>query len=241
MANEERLIRMRQAMEAERLDALVLRLPENVLLLSGFWPMIGACTLVFPLQGPVICVNPDCYEAEASSSLWDAQSIYYGHGVLGAPDRATAVRNILAGIAKDKGWRRIGYEGSFEVAAPSWNSAEFLVPAAPSHELLWAAFDGSELVDVSALLQAQRRRKTGYEIAKLRTASEISAIGLRTFERIVAVGISGVELAAAVERDIMVDGTGYNGATRVRAFAQVAAGPEESAFGYRPNEISSVW
>jgi Xaa-Pro aminopeptidase len=240
MANEERLIRMRQAMEAERLDALVLRLPENVLLLSGFWPMIGACTLVFPLQGPVICVNPDCYEAEASSSLWDAQSIYYGHGVLGAPDRATAVRNILAGIAKDKGWRRIGYEGSFEVAAPSWNSAEFLVPAAPSHELLWAAFDGSELVDVSALLQAQRRRKTGYEIAKLRTASEISAIGLRTFERIVAVGISGVELAAAVERDIMVDGTGYNGATRVRAFAQVAAGPEESAFGYRPNEISTV-
>ena len=240
MANEERLIRMRQAMEAERLDALVLRLPENVLLLSGFWPMIGACTLVFPLQGPVICVNPDCYEAEASSSLWDAQSIYYGHGVLGAPDRATAVRNILAGIAKDKGWRRIGYEGSFEVAAPSWNSAEFLVPAAPSHELLRAAFDGSELVDVSALLQAQRRRKTGYEIAKLRTASEISAIGLRTFERIVAVGISGVELAAAVERDIMVDGTGYNGATRVRAFAQVAAGPEESAFGYRPNEISTV-
>lgn len=240
MANEQRLERMREAMETDRLDAVVLQLPENVLLLSGYWPMIGACTLVFPLQGPVICINPDCYEPEASSSLWDAQSIYYGHGVLGAPDRATAVRNILAGIAKGRGWRRIGYEASFEVVAPSWNSAELLVPAAPSHELLRAAFDGGELVDVSALLQAQRRRKTPYESAKLRTASEISAIGLKTFERIVAVGISGVELAAEVERDIMVRGTGYNGATRVRAFAQVAVGPQESAFGYRPNEISTV-
>ena len=36
-------------MEAAQLDALVLRLPENVLLLSGFWPMIGAAFLVFPL------------------------------------------------------------------------------------------------------------------------------------------------------------------------------------------------
>ncbi len=58
MQNQERLDRMRQAMEAESLDALVLRLPENVLLLSGFWPMIGATVLVFPLDGAPVCVIP---------------------------------------------------------------------------------------------------------------------------------------------------------------------------------------
>ncbi|MGH9446156.1 MAG: M24 family metallopeptidase, partial [Terriglobia bacterium] len=102
-----------------------------------------------------------------------------------------------------------------------------------------AVFEGCELVDASVLLQSQRRRKTAYEIAKLRTANAISCIGLETFERSVEVGVSGVELAAAVEREVMARGTGLHGAHRVRAYAQVAAGPEESAIGYRPSEVST--
>jgi len=38
MPNEVRRTKMRRAMEAQNLDALILRLPENVLLLSGHWP-----------------------------------------------------------------------------------------------------------------------------------------------------------------------------------------------------------
>ena len=67
--NQLRLDRMRQAMEAARLDALVLRLPENVLLLSGYWPMLGASTLVFPLDGRPQILVPEYYAAEASASL----------------------------------------------------------------------------------------------------------------------------------------------------------------------------
>jgi Xaa-Pro dipeptidase len=240
MPNEERLNRMRQAMETEKLDALVLSLPENVLLLSGFWPMIGATTLVFPLHGNPVCIIPDCYESEASRSLWDAQTVYYRYGVLGAPSPATAVRNGLAGIARGKAWRRIGFEASFEVVAPSWNSAEFLLPAALTRELLNSVFEGGELIDASPLLQTQRLRKTAYEIEKLRAASDISRIGLEAFERLVEIGISGVELAAAAEHDVMTLGTKRCGAFRVRGFAQVAVGSEETSLGYRPNEVSTV-
>jgi Xaa-Pro dipeptidase len=239
MVNEERLNRMRRAMEADRLDALVLRLPENVLLLSGFWPMIGATTLVFPLHGDSVCIIPDCYQQEAAKSLWGSQTVYYGYGVLSAPNPATAVQNNLTAIVKNKSWKRIGYEGSFGVVAPSWNSAEFLVPATQSRELLALAFDRSDLVDVSALLQSQRLRKTQYEIEKLRLASEISCFGLEAFEALVEVGATGVELAATVEREVMVSGT-RKGADRVRAFAQVAVGPDETAVGYRPNEVSTL-
>jgi Xaa-Pro dipeptidase len=239
MANEERLNRMRHAMEAERLDALVLRLPENVLLLSGFWPMIGATTLVFPLHDDPICIIPDCYQQEAAKSLWGAKTIFYGYGVLNAPNPAAAVQKVLTTLARAKSWKRVGYEGSFEVVAPSWNAAEFLVPAAQSRELLVEAFAGSQLVDASELLQTQRLRKTSYEKDKLRLASEISRFGLEAFEKLVEVGTTGVEFAAAVEREVMVSGT-RKGAERVRAFAQVAVGPDETAFGYRPNEISTL-
>jgi Xaa-Pro dipeptidase len=239
MPNEERLTRMRRAMADECLDALVLRLPENVLLLSGFWPMIGATFLVFPVDGEPHCIIPACYEAEASGSLWKMTASYYRYGVLGAnPD--AAVLEFLSSIARSNRWARIGFEGSFEVAAPPWNTAEVLVPASQTHRLLDTIFHDSELVDATALLQSERRIKTPYEIDKLRFASEISSIGLKSFEDLVAPGITGVELAAAVERDIMVHGTLKRGAFRARAFAQVAVGPDETAVGYRPNEVSTA-
>ena len=240
MANKDRLDRMREAMQAADLDALVLRLPENVLLLSGFWPMIGAAVLVFPVDGSSVCIVPQCYESEASASLWDAQAIYYRYGVLGAQRPAQALRDILEGLNGAARWKKIGYEGDFEVIAPSWNSGEVLVPTTQSRELLSTAFPGRDLVDASALLKSERRIKTAYEIAKLRVASEISCIGLDVFERSVRVGVSGVELAAEVEREVMIKGTGYHGAMRVRAYAQVAVGADESAVGYRPNEISTA-
>jgi Xaa-Pro aminopeptidase len=201
--------------------------------------MIGATTLVFPLHGNSVCIIPSCYEQEAAKSLWDSQRVFYGYGVLEAPNPAIAVQNSLSAMAKGKSWKRVGYEASFEVVAPSWNSAEFLVPAAQSREMLANVFAGSELVDVSVLLQTQRLQKTTYEIEKLRLASEISCFGLDMFEKLVEVGITGVELAAAVEQEVMVSGT-KKGADRVRAFAQVAVGPEETAVGYRPNEVSTL-
>ena len=85
------------------------------------------------------------------------------------------------------------------------------MPTASTREIYRTAFDGSEVVDISVFLQTQRRRKTAYEIAKVRIASEISCIGLEAFERLAVVGASGVELAAEVEREIMVRGTGYQG------------------------------
>jgi Xaa-Pro dipeptidase len=240
MQNQERLDRMRRAMEAERLDALALRLPENVLLLSGFWPMIGASVLVFPREGRPVCAIPHCYEYEASLALWEAEAAYFRYGVLDAPEPGSAIRDILAAAARGKGWRRVGYEADFEVVAPSWNSGEAQVPAARTREIYRAAFERAELVDVSSLLQVQRRRKTAYEIAKIRIASEISTIGLEAFERLAIAGRSGVELAAEVEREIMARGTGHLGAFRVRAYAQVATGPDETAVGYRPNEVSTL-
>src|SRR5580700_9010611 len=128
MPNQERLERMRRAMSAHRIDALIVRLPENVLLLSGFWPMIGAMLFVFPVDGVPDAIFPDCYEQEAGRSLWEARATHYRYGVLGAEAADAALLKILSGIAKTRPWKRVGFEDRFDVAAPSWNAAEFLVP-----------------------------------------------------------------------------------------------------------------
>lgn len=240
MSNTERLDRMRRAMEIARLDVLVLRLPENVLLLSGFWPMIGASFLVFPLEGAATCIIPDCYTGEASSSLWKPEAIFYPYGCADSPHPAVSLKKILEQTAGSKKWRRIGYEADFETVSSCWNSAESMVPEASTAALLRSVFPEGDFVDVSALLKTERKRKTAYEVERLQIASEISCFGLAAFEEAVNVGVSGVELVAAVERATMIQGTGYRGAVRVRAYAQVTVGVEETILGYRPNVVSTT-
>ena len=227
-------------MEEARLDALVLRLPENVLLLSGFWPMIGAATLVFPREGDATLIAPGYFSAEVEASLWHGVPRYYRFGVLDAGDPADSVFRAISDVASGRNWRRIGYEGSFRLIAPSWQSGEVLVPVESTRDYYAAAFPGAELVDGTTLIQKERRTKTAFEIEKLRIASEVSSIGLEAFQKAVEPGMTGVDLVALVERAVMTKGTGYKGATRVRAYAQVATGTQETAIAYRMHEISTT-
>ena len=243
----ERLTRAREAMAAARMDALVCRLPENVVMLSGHWPLIGWSFLVFPQDGKPMIVLPHSNEREAREELWDADCTTFLFGVLGAGDPYADIATALTRAAEGKGWKRIGFEASFECVAPPWNAAEQTIPAAATRDVLTDVFGADTLVDAAELLHALRARKTPMEQAKLRTVNEISAIGLQTFHERVAVGVSGVALAAHIEQSIMTAGTGHNGARpfgvaqgrRVRAFAQVSTGSEETALAYRPMIIST--
>ncbi len=238
--NIERLDRMRHAMERENLDALVLRLPENVLLLSGYWPMLGASTLVFPRESLAALLIPEYYLKEAQAAVWEADVYTFAFGVLGAPDPADSLRSFLSGLPHRANWKRIGYEGGFRMMAPAWQSSETLLPTEQTKALYEAAFAGAGMVDATALIQRERRTKTAYEADKLRVTGEIARIGLELFQRITVPGISGVELVAAVEAEVMARGSGYRGAQRVRAYAQVATGTAETAIAYRMNEISTT-
>ena len=158
-------------------------------------------------------------------------------------DQEAAVRRLLE-AARDRAggrrWRRVGVEGGMEATAPAWSAAENLVPAAPTWRLLEGVFGARRLVDASSFLQEQRAAKTPYEIGRVARSARLSCLGLEEFQRRVQPGVSGVELAAAVEAAVMGRGTGVEGARRVRAFAQVATGARETWRGWRPAEISTT-
>lgn len=236
----ERVKRAKEAMAKAGLDALVCRLPQNVLMLSGYWPLSGISFLVFPLEGDPVCVVPRCEEREAAEELWWARCASFPFGVLGAGDMYGEIGRLLADAARRKRWKRIGYEGGFETAAPAWNTAESAFPSAVTRRMYEPIWGESALEDATPLLLDQRVRKTGPEADRIRRCNEISCFGLEAFRASVAEGKTGVQLAAEVERSVMVKGTGYKGARRVRSFAQVATGVEETAVGYRPMEIPTT-
>ncbi len=227
-------------MEAQELDALVVRLPENVLLLSGHWPMIGAAYLVFPREGAAVCIMPDCYRAETLASLEDTEPYFIPFGGYDSPNPRDLVKAGLQRVAGKYRWKRVGWEGNFEANAPSWNAAEALVPAAATHALLQSAMPDAELVDCTALIQKERLTKTAYEAEKLDIVSEISCFGMEAFEEAVRVGVTGTKLVAVTEEACLRKGTGYRGAVRVRAFAQVTTGAAETAMAHRPNIVTTA-
>jgi Xaa-Pro dipeptidase len=237
MADEARFGRLRAAMERERLDALVCRLPEHVLMLTGYWPICGWVYAVFPREGQGACILPDTEETEARAELFGTECLTYPFGTKDSPPQAESLLRLLK--AAGRGWKRVGWEAGSESSAPAFNAAELYIPSAQSLALLERAFGARRLVDASGLLRAEQVVKTPVEIEGVRTANRIANLGIEEFFRRVAPGVSGVELVAAVEAGVMAEGTGFAGARRVRAFAQVAVG-EESARGWRPAEVTTT-
>jgi Xaa-Pro aminopeptidase len=55
----ERVARIEDALQDARLDALVCTLPANVLLLSGYWPVVGSAVAVATRDGPIAVLAPE--------------------------------------------------------------------------------------------------------------------------------------------------------------------------------------
>jgi Xaa-Pro dipeptidase len=235
----ERHARAKAAMARERLDLLVCRLPENVLALSGYWPFIGTSYLLVPAAGLPVCILPSTEEAEASTDLTGVRVEAYPSGVLSSGDPAEHILRMLTEQGRRMKPRRIGLEADFTSLAPAMNAAESLLPGRSGEELVRRAFGDAEYVDATGMLYALRARKTPSEARRLRTVNEIAALGLAAFAKAAVPGARGIDLVAAVESAVLLQGSGHNGARAVRAFAQVAVGPEETARGFRPFEITT--
>lgn len=235
----ERADRVRKALQKEDLDALVCRLPENVLFLTSYWPLSGISFLLFPREDEPACIVPHCEEQEARQALDGVACVTYRFGDLASGDMHDQVGKLLWNALRGRKVRRIGFEGGFESVAPPWNAAEPAVSAAATAHVYKKAFTGLHTRDATGILNQLRARKTAREAEAIRRCSEIARFGLQAFQDGVTIGKTGIELVAEVERAVMVRGTGYQGAGRVRAFAQVATGAKETSLGWRPMEIAS--
>jgi Xaa-Pro dipeptidase len=238
--DSERLSRARKALTEAGFDLLVCRMPENILFLSGYWPLAGVSLLLLPLEAEPVCIVPTTEEEEAAATLGGIRCVTYPNGTLSAGDPQAAVARILAGEAGRAPARRVGVEGSFESMAPPVNAAEPILAVEAGSSQLRQAWPGCELRDATAILYELRARKTELEAGRIRVANEIAALGLAAFARSIRPGVRGVDLLAEVEHEIVVRGSGYKGTRHVRAFAQVSVGARETSLGYRPCEITTT-
>jgi len=227
----ERVEKLQKRMVEADLDALVCRLPENVVYITDYWPHHGFSVAVLGREGKPFLFVPEV-ELEYTKSDW-AEVIPFGWGLLKDRDLYENYHQLLSEAVRrlDLKGKRIGVELGFEVVAPTYRIAEPVVPADPWRNLLKQVFAESILTDISSFLQEVRAIKTAYELEKLRIANEIAEMGIRYALERLEPGMTEAQVGALVEFKIRSDGPGYKGARLVRAQAEVGAGPIGSTKG----------
>jgi Xaa-Pro aminopeptidase len=228
--DEERLTRLRGQMQAAGVDALVLRLPENILYATGFWPLNGVCAALFPLSGTAALVVARGEEPLAADAWTDDIRTYIPLALdrLAGPDDNLAAE--LAAICAERGLTGggIGYEGSFDLlGVPHWQG-EVRIPSEASLAALRRALPEADLRDATGVLRAARTVKSARELGALRRANEVAALGLAAGKEAIRPGATEMDVAQAVEWGIYR----YSGAhldgrrvERARGFASVMSGP----------------
>lgn len=233
-----RLTRARDALAEAGMDALICRLAENVLFLTGYWPRNGFSFLVFPADGEPVLIVPE------GEILWAEQSGLkdirtFGWGQVKDGDPFTAIAAHLKSLESKIGKGTIGYEGRFEVVAPAHMAGEIMVPGEATRSLLAEALPNAIFSEASDLLNSLRATKTEDEIEKIRLANEIACLGLRAFKESLVPGRTEAQVAAAIQAAIHGQGIGHKGAQSAWAWPLVMSGLN-TVTSHRPYLISST-
>jgi len=220
------LVSLRRRLAGAGLDALVARLPENLVVATGYAPLVGVSFLYLPRDGEAVLAVP---EVEAPLAPPGVTVRAYPYGRVADPPALTSVRRFLEAVRPAP--RRVGWEGDFEAVAPAHVAGEVLVPAGSTRSLLAEAWPGAELVDATALWVAERAVKAPEDLDGVRRACRAAEAGVRAFLEAVRPGATEVELVARVEAAVL--GTvGEGGVRSARGYAQVLAGPRtQDAWG----------
>src|SRR5579862_525180 len=227
MDSSTRIGQIQEAMRRSGLDAVAVRLAENILLVTGWFVRCpGQALAIIPPEGAAVLVLPE-FEASEAADLQGVEVRAYPSGKTDVDPAENAIARIVRNIAQRIGATggAVGFEGSFESVAPPSFFGEPGAVGLPTQRLIASAFSTDSLSDITDELEEIRSVKTGFEVDLIRRTNEIAVLGLNAFKRAAVPGATEIEVMAEVERAITLEGHGHDGARWVRGFATVCSGP----------------
>ena len=222
--DQDRMTRIRRALAANGLDAIVCTLAANVRQTTGYWPVIGNAVAVATREGAVGLVTPEDEASFASDSWVDVMETFQGGSLdtlanttdLVRPALATLLTSLQLGAAA-----AIGFEGAGSFH-PSGYASTFVYGAAlPA--LLRSASHGATITDATDCLDRLRCVLTPRELAVVRTACSIARSAFLCTARDIHAGMREFEVAALLRQRLAA-----GGATRCDGFASCMSGPNSA-------------
>jgi Xaa-Pro aminopeptidase len=200
--DDAKLERVRALMEAQELDTLVVRAPDNVLYLTNFWGMKGYDAVVFPREGePVlICLEASAEDAERMAWTKDVR-LFAGYDPGDPRPPGLRALEVARGVAEG----RVGLELSLGTQA-----TDRMVGEPTTFTKAW--FDAwPDAADAAPLLAQARAIKTEQEVERIRLANEIAAAAMEHVQGVLRPGMTCAQAAAEWQGFVHGEGTGWKG------------------------------
>ncbi len=230
MAGDERIALIQKALAEHDLDAVVCALPANVLMLTGYWPVVGASIAIAVRDGSIAVIAPED-ELNFARKGW-AQVISFKPSSLDKlTSAAESAREPLRDAAAQVGISRarIGYEGV--LSEPASYSA-MLIYGAGMLKLLHAAIPEAKLAEADEMITALRGIKTSDEVGKLRTACAIVEAAFERGASDLQRSLAETEVASLFRAPLSIEGIGRHGVERADGFVYCMSGPNSAqAYG----------
>lgn len=229
--DEVRRRRIREALAGAGLDGVVCALPENVLLLSGYWPVIGNALALANRDGRIIVVAPEDEGHLAEEGWADEIHRFQPVSLDNTGSVAEKVRASLANAAEAVGLRssRLGYEaGPF--SQPAAYAGTFYYGAGIV-ELIGTAAPLASTEPADELLRQLRSVLTPRERDALHTSCRIAERAFRSGAQQLHVGLLETEAAVHFRAPLSTAGTGFEGVGRADGYAWCMSGPNSAEAG----------
>src|ERR1041385_7369791 len=172
--DSERIQRISDALQEANLDALVCALPVNVLMLTGYWPVVGTSIAIVVRDSRVIIMAPEDELQIAASGGADEVKSFKAGSLIDLLTVADAIHDPFRDVINRLGLSeaRIGYE--YGVVSQPLTYAAMHLYGCQLHDLLKDACATATLCPADDLLTRQRAVKTSFEISRIRTACVVA-------------------------------------------------------------------
>ncbi len=192
----ERHERIISALQRSGLDGLFCSLPSQILLLSGYWPVMGMSVAVFTAEGEVHLIIPEDEEEIAERSSRAQRTLFQPASLDTITDAQTAIRDPLIELFRKLKLdsAKMGIETSQSFQPSSY--AVTNVYLSSLHELLRSNFPHLQLTPADQLFEELKANKTKCELEEIRAAARIAQAAFEAGSKQIEPGMREPEVAS---------------------------------------------
>jgi Xaa-Pro aminopeptidase len=226
--DEERIGRVRQALRDEGLDALACALPVNVLLLTGYWPVVGTSVVLAGRDGPTVLLVPADEQELAQRGWADEVHTFEPASLADLRTAVDALRQPLtkavAALRLDKG--KVGLESGSAFEPASYAAMHLYGDSL--RQLLAAVAPSATLTPADGLLTRLRSVKTPREVEHVRTACRVVGQAFAEGAEALRPGLTEAEAANLFQAPLRTEGLRLPGVARAGGIAFCMSGPNSA-------------
>lgn len=224
----DRRLLVQTALQEMNVDALVCALPANILLVSGYWPVVGTSLAIAVRGGPTVLLIPEDEKELAEHGGADEIHTYKPLPLDKLEPLIEVQLPHVSDLARKLGLqqKRLGYEQGGWYEASSYAAMHLYRGSIVS--LLELAFQRPHLLAADESLVRLRSLKTPRELERIRLACRIAEKAFERGHSGLRAGLKETEAAAQFWPPLSVEGVGRDGAERADGYTFCMSGPNSA-------------